>query len=58
MRPLVSFHENLNNIREKSGLSANTFRYVKRNIAKATEVRSTVVKTRFSLMLKMYIFSG
>lgn len=42
MRPLVSFHENLNDIREKSGLSANTFRDVKRNIAKATEVRSTI----------------
>lgn len=41
MRPLVSLQENLN-IREKSGLSANTFRHVKRNIAKAIEVRSTV----------------
>lgn len=34
MKSVVSFHENFNNIREKSRLSANTFRNEKRNIAK------------------------
>lgn len=42
MKSVVSFHENLNNIKEKSWLSANTFRDEKRNIAKTIGLRPIV----------------